>query len=221
MSKANVHTNLDNETLTRAMERGGFEEYPERYHEDGIHTFINDEDTVDLDISIDSLSDDNFSDSEEVPKNSITKPISNTDETTNENEFTKEDLKKLKKMKKNKKGFTVEDVIARNFQELLLEEKEFIKTPEGKSKRVPKTWFKIATNSFSLGFSLTNSLVGAGMLSMAQTCYKMGIVGFTLWVLATIAYFFITWFFYNKAIYSIFPSTLFVLPCIDRMMLRN
>ncbi|ELP88256.1 amino acid transporter, putative [Entamoeba invadens IP1] len=222
MSKAVISSNLDNDTLSKTLEKGEFEAYPERDFEDGIHDYISENENVDLDVDIEHSDDkDSEIDEDEVArengaevayKSKVVKIVRKTDEEDkeehNDDQITKEEIKKVKKLKKTKKGFTVEDVIARNFQELLLQEKEFHRTEVGEMKRTNKTWIKIAINSVLLGFSLTNSLVGAGILSLALTCYKMGIVGFFLWNIATIVYFLITWYYYNRAIYITGAATM-------------
>ncbi|EAL45272.1 N-system amino acid transporter 1, putative [Entamoeba histolytica HM-1:IMSS-B] len=221
MSKAVIQSNLDNDTLSKTLEKGDFEEYPERFIEDGIHDFPNEEESVELDVNVVNEMDDSSgsTDEDEVArdngeevayKSKISKKISYNSEGESKDELSKEDIKNIKKLKKKKakKGFTVEDMIARNFQELLCEQKEFKRNEVGNLQRTKKTWYKIFSNSFSFGFSLTNSLIGAGILSLSQTCYKMGVIGFVAWCLATIVYFVITWNYFNRAIYITGAATM-------------
>ncbi|EAL48792.1 N-system amino acid transporter 1, putative [Entamoeba histolytica HM-1:IMSS-B] len=114
----------------------------------------------------------------------------------------------LKSDKKLSNNNAIEDTVAKNFEELLYEEKEYHRTASGQSKRTKKTWGKIGVTSLQLGFSLVGSLIGSGILSLAQTCYKMGIVGYTIWIILTIIYFCLTWTYFNKAIYLTGASTL-------------
>ncbi|EKE40427.1 hypothetical protein ENUP19_0198G0027 [Entamoeba nuttalli] len=208
MSKAVIRSNLDNETLSKTLEKGDFEEYSERFIEDGYHDFPNEEESVDLDVEfIDRKRGESNSKSENEVKRENGEEIAYEPKISTKNESTEQtdedrvnQVKKLKKAKA-KKGFTVEDLIARNFQELLCQKKEFKRNEEGKLKKTPFAWKTLITSSVSLGFNLTNTLVGAGILSLSQACYKMGIVGFVLWSLATIVYFIYTWYYYNRAIY--------------------
>ncbi|ELP89875.1 amino acid transporter, putative [Entamoeba invadens IP1] len=245
MTKAVIRSKLDDDTLSRTLEKGEFEAYPERDFEDGIHDYISEVENVDLDIDIETTirtsQDDKMNEIENevirescddiVYKGNLPNKVRKREDDQNddhsnghsaEDKDTKEStitpivhdkthpdtIKRAKKLKKAKKGFTVEDVIARNFQELLLQDTEYKVSDVGRVQRTPKTWSKILWNALLLGFSLTNSLIGAGILSLSQTCYKMGIVGFFLWNIATIFYFIITWYFYNKAIYITGAATM-------------
>ncbi|ELP90828.1 amino acid transporter, putative, partial [Entamoeba invadens IP1] len=238
MSKAVITSNLDSETLSKTVEKGCFEPYNERFIQDGVHDLPNEEESVDLQFKKDSdptagsavASQTEVStmrssiirrlrktDTKQTP--SPTQPLADTKDTdnkdiqTNENgvhkddEIDEEEIKKLQNSKEGK-GFTVEDVIARNFQELLLEEKEYSRLPNGKMRRNAKTNWTIAFKSLHFGFSLVGSLIGAGILSLALTCSKMGVVGFVAWNILTIVYFIYTWFYFNKAIYLTGAATL-------------
>ena len=136
MSKAVIRSNLDNDTLSQVLEKGEFDDYSERFQEDGLHNFPNEEESVDLDVEV-QHSNESSTDEDEVArengeevayKSKIEKRIKtddNPNEEKNNDTFTKDDVKKIKQLKKKKKGFTVQDMIARNFQELLCEKKEY------------------------------------------------------------------------------------------------
>ena len=50
MSKTIIQSNLDSETLSKILSKGQFEDYSERYIEDGIHTFPSEEKSVTIEI---------------------------------------------------------------------------------------------------------------------------------------------------------------------------
>ena len=63
----------------------------------------------------------------------------------------------------------------------------------GKKQRTTKSKQQLITNSFSMSFSMINCIIGAGILSLAQSCHKMGIIGYTIWLLLTGCYFYVIW----------------------------
>ncbi|KAL7712122.1 N-system amino acid transporter 1 [Entamoeba marina] len=217
MSQAVISSNLDNDTLSKTLKRKQFTDYSERYIPDGLYDYPNEEESVDLDISIhrdDDILSESFSSDEDndeqlevAYKSKMVRRITQTRE-ENEEEVNKDNVKTIKKMKKAKKGFTVEDQIARNFQDLLKLQKEYVRDSKGDFVRSKRTWFKISGTTFSLAFSLVNSLIGAGILSLANTCYKMGIIGFVCWFILTFIFFCYYIFYFNRAIYLTGSATL-------------
>ena len=87
--------------------------------------------------------------------------------------------------KKTNKGFTTEEIITKNLNDLCQEQNEYVKVEKNHRKLKRKTFFRIFKSSTLIGFSLTNTLVGAGILSFSQSCTKMGIIGYTLWTILT------------------------------------
>ena len=101
-----------------------------------------------------------------------------------------------------------EPIVQQNLRELVLKQQEYIKTGEGDIKRSSKTKKKIVSNMFQFSFSLIGCLIGSGILSLANACKQMGIVGFVAWIVATNVYYWYTWTYFNKAIYITGSSTI-------------
>ena len=219
-SKSVISTNLDKKSLSQALERGEFEDYSERFADmdDGVHDYKEQAESFQIkteiketqnetnDIIVPTIEDiDNINPEKEIAFEPNTKKSG----TPQSEPYEVEEIFRLaQEMQKNKKGFTVEDMIAKNFQQLLYEKKEFVEDENGKLKRTKQSWFQLLFNSATHGFSFINYLVGAGILSLAQSCRKMGIIGFVLWLLGTSVYYFVTWHYYNRAIYLTGSATM-------------
>ncbi|KAL7714941.1 N-system amino acid transporter 1 [Entamoeba marina] len=211
MSHVVVTSNLDNDTMKRTLQKGEFTDYSERYLEDGIHDFPNEEESVDFNVDVGSDDISSSNSDENDPNVEVaykTKYVKRYGEINDEDNYDAKELKKMQKMKKKKPAFTVEDQIARNFQDLLKEQEEYTRNDKGDLVKKKKAFLRIGTTSFSLGVNLANALIGAGLLSLTSTCSKMGIIGYIVWIFLTIAYFFITWNYFNRAIYLTGAATL-------------
>ena len=99
------------------------------------------------------------------------------------------------------------EIIKRNLEEIIYERKEY-EIQNNEKKRTKKSILQIITNSFSMSFSMINCIIGAGILSLSQSCSKMGIIGYSIWLILTGIYFYIIWKYYNKAIYLTNSSTM-------------
>ena len=107
----------------------------------------------------------------------------------------------------NNKQIPTNEIIKRNLQEILYEQIEYEEI-NGKKQRTTKSKQQLITNSFSMSFSMINCIIGAGILSLAQSCHKMGIIGYSIWLLLTGVYFYVIWKYYNKAIYYTNSTTM-------------
>jgi hypothetical protein len=144
----------------------------------------------------------------------VTKNIKGNDDVLGENDMTESQVEQAMKLKmtltasRKKNVFTVEDLIAKNLDDLCREQEEYSRNKDGKRRMNATAWKKILVNSLFMGFSLTNTLVGAGILSFSQSASKMGILGFCGWSIFTIVFILITWYYWNKAIYLTGASTM-------------
>ena len=122
MSKAVIRSNLDDETLSKTLEKGSFEDYSERYQDDGYHDYQSDRESVNLEVEInhEDLMDQDVEvdmdtlgkeDIEVAYQSKVVKRITNEEKNEDPDAMKVEDVKKVQEMQKKKKGFTVEDVI--------------------------------------------------------------------------------------------------------------
>ena len=140
---------------------------------------------------------------------------SSNDEITQQKDKKKDKKNNFKKSMNAKNSIVIlskndmnEPIVQQNLRELVLKQQEYIKTGEGDIKRSSKTKKKIVSNMFQFSFSLIGCLIGSGILSLANACKQMGIVGFVAWIIATNVYYWYTWTYFNKAIYITGSSTI-------------
>ena len=102
----------------------------------------------------------------------------------------------------------IQPIMKRNLDELAMQQKEYQKDINGKLKTTSETKKRITFSFAHFTFSCVGAVIGSGILSLANGCKQMGLIGYIIWNILTILYYWYTSSYYSKAVYITGASTM-------------